>query len=196
MRCAALLWAAVTNRFITHKDGTLLQDSTRDRYALLFASRQAQTTLADLGIVALGLARNEGVQLGGFRGVFDLRLRGSVGVLGERSVTNVVADVGVEQHGTGGRSERKKKTRKKIRSATTGRQPAPSHTALPRIAPSTFLRVRARVRVRVRVRARMHACARVYTDSCGTMAISCRRLRWVTCAMSCPSMRMRPEVTS
>ena len=81
-------------RLIEHQNWRTLQDGAGDRDTLLFAAREFQSALADLGLVALRRNPDQRVDLRKASRLFDLGISRL-----PAAIANVVADRVVEQHG-------------------------------------------------------------------------------------------------
>src|SRR3954451_8004623 len=64
------------SRLVEHEDRRILEDRARDGHALLLTARKLQTTLADLGLVAVGKCDDEVMNVCRARRIEDLFTRG------------------------------------------------------------------------------------------------------------------------
>lgn len=87
-----MLEKGITYSLVKEENAWVLEEETGDRQALLFASRNHQTSFTNLGIVTIWEIPNDLIDLGSLGSLLNLLVRGI-----QSPVANVVANVVVEQ---------------------------------------------------------------------------------------------------
>ena len=81
--------------FVEDEDRRVFEDSTSNRYALTLATREARTTVANVGLIAIGGSHDELVGIGNASGLFDFGLSGRFDAEGDIVVYGVVEEDGL-----------------------------------------------------------------------------------------------------
>jgi hypothetical protein len=90
---------------VEDQDRRVLQQRARDGHALLLATTELQASLAHHGVVALGRAGDEVVDVRGTRRRFHLGARGAGSAVGDVVFHRVVEQHGVLRHDADGRAQ-------------------------------------------------------------------------------------------
>ena len=78
--------------FVEDEDRRVFEDSAGDRYALTLATREARTTVANVGLIAIGGSHDEIVGIGNASGLFDFGLCGRFDTEGDIVIYGVVEE--------------------------------------------------------------------------------------------------------